>query len=188
MPSSSGQPQRTRYGPARGQLVGLTLLELIVAGALFAIFTGMVAQAMVMGHRAQRTVSSKLDSVRHASLALDLLMRDLQSAPSSAFVQLNAVPVPATLTRPTPAQELRITRFRAAGLPSSVPTEVTAGYWLDDSTGEEGEWTVRRILYDDAGSPLPGEYSGGKIIVRDVREFEVMATAIAGGLMVRAGP
>ena len=79
---------------------GMSLIEILVASALFGMFTGMVAGALIMAHRTQDASVAKLDVVRRASLALDLLVRDIESARYNAKVTMNGAAVP--VARPPP--------------------------------------------------------------------------------------
>jgi type II secretory pathway pseudopilin PulG len=161
----------------------MTLIEILVASALFGLFTGMVAGALVLAHRAQDKSVTKLDAIRRASLALDLLVRELEAAQYDKKVSMNGAAVPANPTQPAGVNELQIRRNRAYP-GSTFPDSVIAGYWFDPGTGEVGKGMVRRTLYSVYLSPLEpveGESADGRVLVRDVKNFLISRT-VAGSL------
>lgn len=155
---------------------GLTIVEVLITGSLFAVILGMVGQAMVLGHRSQRSLSTKLEAVRRASLALDLLVRDAQSARLSTRVTYRnpgLSPVPTTLTTVSGGDEFRVDRFQQAAV-GLLGDPVSVGYWLVPGAGV-ADGTVNRTMYDRAnpGNFINGYTANGRILVRDVRDFQV---------------
>lgn len=167
---------------------GVTLIEILVASALFGMFTGMVATALIMAHRTQESSAVKLDAIRRASLCLNLLVRDIEAARYVSDVTMNgATPPAAPGLTPVGVDELQVARLRkhpSFGLPY-VTQAVTVGYWYDQGSGELGKGMVRRVLYDpNSGPPMdvfPGEDTDGRIIVRDVIDFKA-SSYVQGGL------
>ena len=151
---------------------GLTLLEVLVTGTLFGIVMTMVGRALVLGHRAQSTISQKIQFHREASAALDMLVRDAQMARFSGNVNLNVASspttVPSTLTSVTVANEFRIDRMTQGATLYDVPIPISVGYWRRSS-----DKTLRRTQYDASGTVLAGTPAGGKVVGRDVQEFQV---------------
>ncbi len=173
----------------RGPVGGLTLIEILVASALFGLFTGMVAGAMVLAQRNQDAAVTKLDAVRRATLVLDLLVRDVQSAKYSSDVSMNSALPPAKSgsplmgTQPVGVAELDIKRLREfPGMGNPTTTQrIVVGYWFDPGTGEPGKGMIRRVIYDAYSSPLvpvSGETADGRILVRDVRDFRVSSEVV----------
>ncbi len=155
---------------------GLSLVEVLVTGSLFVLILTMVGQAMVLGHRSQRSISTKLESVRRASLALDLLVRDALSARISSRVTYRnpgATTVPGTLTTVSGGgQELRIDRFQRSDT-TLFGDPVSVGYWFVPGADPPTTGTVQRIIYDPFENPIAGYTSDGKTLVRNVRDFQV---------------
>ena len=174
----------TSRGPLQRRKVrAMTLIELLVAGALFGLFSGMVAKALVTGHRTQDALSTKLESVRRASLALDLWVRDIQAARFSSKVTMGGSQVPTSPTVPDTLNELVIRRGRAPVPPAILPETVAVGYWYDPASGAPGAGMIRRNLYDPTTlAPWPGEPPDGRVLVRGVRKF-VLSRSVSGGLV-----
>lgn len=153
-------------------------MEVLVTGSLFVLILTMVGQAMVLGHRSQRSISTKLESVRRASLALDLLVRDALSARISSRVTYRnpgATTVPGTLTTVSGGHELRIDRFQRNDV-SLFGDPVSVGYWYAPGADPPATGTVQRVLYDPLGAPTLGYTGAGKTLVRNVRDFQVSRT------------
>lgn len=167
---------------------GVTLIELLVASALFGLFTGMVATALILAHRTQDASTAKLDAVRRATMALDLLVRDVESARYNSKISMGTAAVPATPTRPAGLQELQIRRNRKSPH-GDYKEPIVVGYWYDPGNGEPGQAMVRRSLYDGYMTPLEpltGEPSDGRILVRDVKEFLLSSSLVDGVTFLRA--
>ena len=155
---------------------GLTLVEIMVTGTLFAIVLSMIAQALVTGSRTQAQLSHKIAVHRQASMALDSLVRDAEMARFSANIRLiEGVannPVPDVFTQvqnlPAPPVELHISRTQSGATIYDVPEQIVVGYFRD-STDD----TLRRVLYDDMGAIIAGTPPDGKVLARDVRDFDV---------------
>lgn len=151
---------------------GLTLLEVLVTGTLFGIVMTMVGRALVLGYRAQSTISQKIQVHREASAALDMLVRDAQLARFSGNVNLNIASspttVPTTLTSVTVANEFRIDRMTGGTTLYDAPVPISVGYWRRNS-----DKTLRRTQYNSSGTVLAGTPAGGKVVGRDVQEFQV---------------
>jgi prepilin-type N-terminal cleavage/methylation domain-containing protein len=177
---------------------GLTLIEILVASALFGLFTGMVAGALIMAHRSQDASVSKLDAVRRATLALDLLVRDVEAAQYVSDVTMNGATPPAKAgspaqgTVPVGLNELQITRYRQYPTSTYLTSlqRLVAGYWYDQGDPlVEGDGMIRRVLYDSYSSPLAplaGEHADGRVLVRDVRDFRVSSYALGGLTMLES--
>ena len=170
---------------------GLTLVEILVSSALFGLFTGMVATALIIAHRTEDASVLRLDAIRRASVALDLMVRDLEAAQSDGDVSLNGNTPPVT----TPEKPelvpggLLITRYRQNPAAPGVPTalqSVKVRYWYDPGTGEPGKGMVRRILCDYSGTPLTTEPSDGRILVRDVIDFQISSYNLSSLTFVKA--
>lgn len=160
-------------GPTRA---AFTLVEVMVAGAVMSLILTMVGQALVMGLESQQRSTEKVQAVRQATIALELLARDYSMVYQSGVVNLLATP-----TRPGVANELRITNYRTATNPE-VPERVTKGYWYVPS-----DKTVRRLVYQDGTTtPMPDQPPDGKIIARDVREFLVSSQTVGSLTVLRA--
>ena len=149
----------------------------MVTGTLFAIVLSMIAQALVTGSRTQAHLSHKIAVHRQASMALDSLVRDAEMARFSANLRLiqGAAnnPVPNVFTQvqnvPAPPVELWISRTQSGATIYDEPEPIIVGYFRN-STDD----TLRRLLYDETGSAIiPGTPPDGKILARDVRDFEV---------------
>lgn len=153
---------------------GVTLIEILVTGSLFAIVLTMVGKAMVMGHRAQSNISEKISIHRAASNALDVLVRDAEMARLTSrvylFIGLSPQLVPTTATSIGVANEFRIDSLVQGTTIYDPPDSISVGYWR--STPDN---TLRRSLYDpsDPSNPLPGTPAGGKILARDVSNFQI---------------
>ncbi|MCA9779622.1 MAG: prepilin-type N-terminal cleavage/methylation domain-containing protein [Candidatus Eremiobacteraeota bacterium] len=156
---------------------GLTLVEIMVTGTLFAIVLSMIAQALVTGSRTQAQLSHKIAVHRQASMALDMLVRDAEMARYAANLRLIVGaannPVPNVFTKvqnsPIPPVELWISRVEAGATLYDPPEPIIVGYFrnTDDNT-------LRRLLYDQTGTAvLAGTPADGKILARDVRDFDV---------------
>lgn len=184
---------------AKRRALGITLLELMVTGSLFGLFTGMVASALVMAQRTQDKTVVKLDAIRHASLAEDLLARDIEAARFSSRVTVDNLPLPSGSLRPTAEQPLMVARLRQD--PSSshddATEEVVAVYWFEphpqeslpvtaDSDPPSRPGKLRRTLFDAASmAPVEGESEHGRVLARDVRDFQVASDSSAGVWLTR---
>lgn len=155
---------------------GLTLVEIMVTGTLFAIVLSMIAQALVTGSRTQAQLSHKIAVHRQASMALDSLVRDAEMARFSANIRLiEGVannPVPDVFTQvqnvPAPPVELNISHTQSGATIYDEPEQIAVGYFRN-STDD----TLRRVLYDDTGAIMAGTPPDGKVLARDVRDFDV---------------
>jgi hypothetical protein len=56
----------------------MTLIELVIAGALFGLFSTMVAHAVVLALRHHNSQTDKITRYRRSSIALNLLAKELQ--------------------------------------------------------------------------------------------------------------
>ena len=169
---------------------GVTLVEVLITGTLFGLFTGMVAGAMKMARQAQDSSVAKVEMVRLASVALDSLARDLEAGRYSSMVLMNGAPVPTEPVAPEGLQELQISRFRDNPLlPGENNAEsVRAGYWFippnDSSPGE-----IRRTVYQAYTVPLqpvPGESEDGRVLARGVKRFLVRREVTDGITFIKA--
>lgn len=151
---------------------GLTLLEVLITGTLFGIVMTMVGRALVLGYRAQSNISQKIQVHREASTALDQLVRDAELARLSSRIYLvvasSPQTVPSTAVSVTVANEFRIDHMAQGPTIYDDPVPISVGYWRRDS-----DKTLRRTLYDAAGVPLPNTPADGKIVGRDVQDFQV---------------
>lgn len=169
---------------------GVTLVEVLITGTLFGLFTGMVAGAMKLAHQAQANSVSKVELVRLASVALDSLARDLEAGRYSSMVLMNGAPVPTEPVAPEGLQELQVSRFRDdPRLPGEHNAEaVKAGYWfLPPSESSPGE--IRRTVYQAYTVPLrpvPGESEDGRVLARGVQRFLVHREVIDGITFIKA--
>ncbi len=169
---------------------GVTLVEVLITGTMFGLFTGMVAGAMKMARQAQDCSVAKVEMVRLASVALDSLARDLEAGRYSSMVLMNGAPVPTEPVAPEGLQELQISRFRDNPLlPGENNAEsVRAGYWFippnDSSPGE-----IRRTVYQAYTVPLqpvPGESEDGRVLARGVKRFLVRREVTDGITFIKA--
>jgi type II secretory pathway pseudopilin PulG len=161
---------------------GITLIELMVTGVLFGLFTGMVAGALVQAHRVQDKSVAKLDAIRHASLAEDIMSRDIESGRYAENVNIfSAGAPPATGTYPTfgttplLANPLLITRYRKHPNPAiTFPQEVNIAYWFEPNADPELPGKVRRAILSPT-FPAPGVPEAGseRVVARDVFDFQV---------------
>lgn len=171
---------------------GVTLIEILVSSALFGLFTGMVATALVLAHRTQDASVLRLDAIRRASVCLELMVRDIEAARYVSDVSMSgATPPAAPGLTPDNLNELQIKRLRkdpsSASFTSTDP--VVVGYWFDPGTGNPGDGMVRRVLYDGYTDPLavfPGEPEDGRILVRDVVDFKVSSYAAGALTFIKA--
>lgn len=155
----------------------MTLLEVIVTGALFSIVLTMVAQALVAGQRTQSLLSHKIAVYRQASMALDQLVRDAQAGRVISNLQYSVggsvVSFPSDFTQakfepPSPPTELLVSLRKEGLTPYSPSVPVRVGYWRNVADS-----TLRRTLYDGStGAPLAGTDPSGKVLVRDVKDFD----------------
>lgn len=155
----------------------MTLIEVLVTGGLFAVVLTMIAQAMVVGHRAQSGLSHRIDVHRQAANALDLLVRDVEMARYSTFLRyqvgLVGNPVPTSVTVVDSPNELRVVRMQAGTTLYDAPERVVVSYWRNPVDS-----TFRRTLYDSTGSAiLSGTPPDGKVIARDVKRFDIKMEA-----------
>lgn len=152
----------------------MTLVEVLVTGSLFAIVLTMVARAMVVGQHAQTTLSHKVDIVRKASTALDLLVRDAEAGQfitRLTYLHTGTVTaLPAAFTVVDTPDELKVRRTAAGPTIYDLPHDIDVGYWRDPA-----DLTLHRTLYD-SGPPQD------KIIARDVGrfDFQVVPNATTG--------
>lgn len=155
---------------------GLSIVEVLVTGTLFGIILTMVAQAMVVGQRSQRTVSQKLVAVRNASLALDRIVRDCEAAVVDTRVRLrNPVSMNFGLTQIQGPREFAINRFHNPGAIGTPPVEVVVGYWMMKPPTELG--TLQRMMYQANGfTPFSDFTATGRSVAMDVRDFRVSKT------------
>jgi type II secretory pathway pseudopilin PulG len=166
-------------------LKGLTLVEVMVTGTLFAVVLSMIAQALVVGSRSQRQLSHKIAVHRQASMALDALVRDAEMARYNANVRLIvgavAGPVPATdadadadiftevQNAPAPPTELQFTRMEPGATLYDPPRQIKVGYYRNTTDD-----TLRQVYYESDGTTIvSGTPPDGKVLVRDVRDFDV---------------
>lgn len=153
----------------------MTLIEVLVTGVLFSVVLTMIAQAMVTGHRSQRSLSHKIDIYRKASTALDFLIRDVESAQLRAalsYISGGAPnPVPTTTTVVDGPNELRIARSEGGATIYDTPAQIFVGYRRDSTDS-----TLRRTVYDSVANPLPGTPALGRVIAKDVKAFDVKLT------------
>lgn len=169
---------------------GVTLIEVLVTGAMFGLFTSMVAGAMKLAHQSQDASVTKVELVRLASVALDGLARDLEAARYSAMVLMNGSSVPTSPTSPEGLQELQISRFRndptQPGENAAEPVKV--GYWFaPPSASNAGE--LRRTLYQAHSVPLqpvPGESADGRVLARGVKRLLVHSQTNDGITFIKA--
>jgi Tfp pilus assembly protein PilW len=166
---------------------GLTLVEVMVTGVLFAVVLSMIAQALVVGSRSQRELSHKIAVHRQASMALDAIVRDAEMARFRNNVTYvvgnvqNPVPSLATQIRnsPVPPKELQFTRMEQGATIYDPPQPIKVGYF--HNTNDD---TLRQVFYESDGSTiLPGTPSDGKVLVRDVRDFDAKLV-LSGALPV----
>ncbi|MGE0490383.1 MAG: type II secretion system protein J [Vulcanimicrobiota bacterium] len=168
---------------------GISLIEVLVAGALMAIFMTMVGRALVLGFRTQARSSEKVQAVREATMALDEIARDVSTADPQAALSLSlGLPPTALTSTPTRAdvtQEFRISGWhRREGYPG-FPDSIITGYWFVPATATS-PGSLRKMVYDSYSlSPLPSQLPTGKILVRDVREFLVSRQVVGGADVVR---
>lgn len=176
------------------------MIELLVTGSLFGLFTGMVGGALVLAQRTQEQAVVKLDAIRHASLAEDLLARDIEAARFSSRVTLDNAPLPADALRPTADQPLMVARLRQdpASTYDDVTEEVVAVYWFEPHPEEDGVVTadspppskpgqLRRTLFEAASmTPVDGETEDGRVLARNVRDFQVLSDSSSGVALTRA--
>lgn len=167
----------------------ITLVEVLVAGALMGIFMTMVARALVMGFRTQARASEKVQAVREATMALDEIARDVSTADPQAALSLSlGLPPTALTSTPTRAdvsKEFRISGWhRYDGYPA-YPDGVITGYWYVPATAT-APGSLRKIVYDSYSlNPLPSQLPNGKILVRNVRDFLVSRQVVGGADVVR---
>ena len=153
---------------------GVTLMEILITGSLFGLFTGMVAGAMKMAHQSQEASVAKIELVRRASVALDQLVRDLESARYSSAALINGAELPTERTSPEGLNELQISRYRDnPALPGQDAEPVKVGYWfVPPSATNSGE--IRRTVYQAHSVPLqpvPEESADGRVLARGVKRF-----------------
>lgn len=167
--------------------VGMTLIELLVAGSLFGLFTSMVAAALVQAHWLQDQSVAKLDAVRHASLAQDIIARDIESARYASRVLMESTdsPPPASGVPPAPfgarpvfGDALVITRHRRDPDPSiTFPQQYHVAYWFEPGATPAAPGRIRRATYfpappDTTGSIAP-EAGSERVIAKEVLDFQV---------------
>lgn len=127
----------------------MSLLEVVFVCGLFAVFTSMVAQALVMAYGAHVKTRDKVHATRQAQVGLNRLAREFRTC--RQLVQ--PAPVSGTWVVPTPAAPLVFRRNSAGGL-------LEVRYWYDDTTGE-----IRRLQ--------PGDPSSGRLVAQAVDGFRV---------------
>ncbi len=155
---------------------GVTLMEVLITGTMFGLFTGMVAGAMKMAHQSQESSVAKIELVRRASVTLDQLVRDLESARFSSSALINGSEVPIEPISPEGLNELQIRRFRDdPTTPGEDAEAVKVGYWfVPPSSSNSGE--IRRTIYQAHSVPLqpvPEESADGRVLARGVKKFHL---------------
>ena len=124
----------------------------MVTGTLFAIVLSMIAQALVTGSRTQAQLSHKIAVHRQASMALDSLVRDAEMARFSANIRL----IEGVANNPVPDV---FTQFQNVPAP---PVGLNISHTQSGAT-----------IYDDTGAIMAGTPPDGKVLARDVRDFDV---------------
>ncbi|GMU53622.1 MAG: hypothetical protein AMXMBFR33_27680 [Candidatus Xenobia bacterium] len=141
---------------------GVTIIELLVSSSVFLLIMGMVCQAVVVAYRAQSKTVDKVQARREALTMLGQLKRELQTTRPGML--LSGVPL-----NPGPAQHLVLRRN------GPNQTLVQVEYWLQP-LGPNQPAEIRRLG--------PGDPSGGQVMVRNVRGFDVVPSGTPN--MVRA--
>lgn len=151
---------------------------MLVTGTLFAVVLSMIAKALVVGSRTQSTLSHKIAVHRQASMALDAIVRNAEMARLTGNVELmeGATPttVPTVFTSiqndPSPPKELLLSVKEGGATIYDAPLPIVVGYFLNKADN-----TLREMHYPDDGTwlAIPGTPADGKVLARDVRQFDV---------------
>lgn len=182
----------------RGRLgSGITLIETIIMGAVFALVVSMVAQALVSSFRFQRRIEAKIQAVREASLAAQAIVRDLEAArtdrqvgrgPGPSFYSSNLFPSPASPATSADGLGMALRVPSGAAAPDEYVSEpLRVCYWHEQPVVDRlGE--IRRAAY--RRDPLTGDYipqeggTAGLVVARGIREFLVAGSERADGRKV----
>jgi prepilin-type N-terminal cleavage/methylation domain-containing protein len=141
---------------------GMTLIEVLIAGAVFGIFSTMVCQAVVVAFRAQKTSEAKVHALRQGSLMLDHLRREL----AVGNKLINPDPVGNNFAFiPTQGDPLLFERNVAPGTAPDGDSTVEVWYWYDPVKKEVRHWQQ-------------GEPASGTLEASNVQSFVV--TSFAG--------
>lgn len=112
-----------------------TLLEVLMTGAILALFMGMVCECLVRMHKAHQTSSIKLNNLRAASLGLDRLVRELRCSDKLY------------LPDPTAPPMSTFNAFDASGSPVVFRYHVAGGPAVVGYRRQASEQTLYRYVY-----------------------------------------
>lgn len=119
-----------------------TLLEVIMTGAILALFMTMVSECLVRMHKAHQSSAIKLNNLRAASMTLDRLVRELRSSDKLYLPDPNLPPL-STFGPFDATNSPMVFRYHVAGGPAVV------GY-----RRQAPENTIYRYLYRPDFDPL----------------------------------
>lgn len=137
---------------------GVTLLELMISLSLFSIVTTIVAQCLVMGYRAHIATTDRMQTFRHASIALDEMGRQLRYCVDVLSPHVTT-PNLGTVYKPGPGTRFTFTYNASVG-------KVTVSYWLDKADDAD-TGNLRRA----GGS---GDPPDGRILAEGISDFEII--------------
>lgn len=122
---------------------GITLIEILVASALFALFSSMVAHAVVLAYRNHNLQTDKITKYRRSCSAVNLLAKELQEC------QCLAVPVlgPWGYDAPYPVGNDHFTSLQF------FRSDVAQGWYLSEWLFDPVQQTVTRRLYSAIAPP-----------------------------------
>lgn len=146
----------------------MTMIEIMVATALFALFTTMVARAVVLAYRNHNLQTDKITAYRRSCAAINLLAKELQEC------QCLAVPVlgPWGYNAPYTIGNDHFTSlqfFRA---------DIAQGWYLSEWLFDPAKRTVIRNLYTNIAPPQrlapPGfnAYGPGQLVAANIPSWE----------------
>jgi len=166
---------------ARPGCRGLTLIEVLLTGALFAMVLFMVGDLMVLACRANDRAGRQVTEARSATATLDTLSRELRACTALLWPNPGAWAMESPYSPEKGKQEPLVFRF------NTTAGESVAMYWIDADAG-----TVCRLLLKSTfvlGRPTtylaqPGEAGGGRRMAFSVKSFEIWRTDTSktGGL------
>lgn len=171
-------------------LRGISLIEILVMGTVFALVTTMVAEAMVKSYRFHRRIEGKIQSTRQASLAAQQIVRDLEAARNDRQVTTALSSPPAFFPTPLADADASQPLVIALRMPMNLPPPdeykseyVKVAYWHVASADGLGEIRRARYTYDlTTSSWVSRDGPAGKAIARGIRQFQISGVERSDGL------
>jgi type II secretory pathway pseudopilin PulG len=139
----------------------MTLIEILVTGAMLAIFSTMIARAVVIAFHSQRSTEAKVHALRQGSMMLDHMRRELATT-SSLFNPNPSANEPNF--SPSIGNPLRLGRNISGGT-------VEVWYWHDPVKGEVRRW--------ETGEPV-----GGRVVAENIKTLQIAHLADSNVLRI----